>query len=60
MKIEENENCFEVEVSVELLEDDTPVIMFTSEKSEFGFDVAQAKTAVIALQHFIETGELPE
>ena len=60
MKLPENENCFEVDVSLDFLEDETPVIVFCSREFEFGFDKQQAEQAVVALQHFIATGELPE
>lgn len=60
MIIPENENCYEVVITVEALEDDTPVLLFSSRKYEFGFDKEQAALAIVALQQFIKTGGLPE
>ena len=60
MKIKETENCWEVEAYVDELEDDTKVILFSLGISEVGFDKEQSIEVVKILQHFIETGELPE
>ena len=60
MIIKETENCYEVEAYVDELEDDTKVILFSLGMTEVGFDKEQSIEVVKILQHFIETGELPE
>lgn len=60
MKLSETENCYEVDVYVDELEDDTRVILFKLQDQEVGFDAEQAKQVIQVLQHFIATGELPE
>lgn len=60
MKLSETENCYEVDVYVDELEDDTRVILFKLQDQEVGFDAEQAAQVIQVLQHFIATGELPE
>ncbi|AGF88213.1 hypothetical protein DMB24_24110 [Salmonella enterica] len=60
MLIKETENCYDVEAYVDELEDDTKVILFNLRGEEIGFDKEQSIEVVKILQHFIETGELPE
>ena len=60
MKLSETKNCYEVDVYLDELEDDTRVILFKLQDQEVGFDAEQAALVIQVLQHFIATGELPE